>query len=124
MPLGGSARPTGYPSERLPELRPKSAVLLCPVAVAQVVELTAEETESLTGGYGKAISHVIIGLKTAKGVKQLKLDPSIYDALLKEKVRRLGRPSHGSTAPDSQGTNLPGFNCVLLALRSSCSPKW
>jgi RuvB-like protein 1 (pontin 52) len=38
------------------------------------------------GGYGKVISHVIIGLKTVKGVKQLKLDPSIHDALQKEKV--------------------------------------
>lgn len=37
-------------------------------------------------GYGKTISHVIIGLRTAKGSKQLKLDPSIYEALQKEKV--------------------------------------
>jgi len=37
-------------------------------------------------GYGKSISHVIIGLKTVKGTKQLKLDPTIYDALIKEKV--------------------------------------
>lgn len=40
----------------------------------------------MTGGYGKSISHVIIGLKTVKGTKQLKLDPTIYDALIKEKV--------------------------------------
>ena len=52
----------------------------------QVTELTPEETESVTGGYGKSISHVIIGLKTVKGTKQLKLDPTIYDALIKEKV--------------------------------------
>ncbi|KAL8129978.1 hypothetical protein V2J09_019133 [Rumex salicifolius] len=52
----------------------------------EVTELTPEETESVTGGYGKAISHVIIGLKTVKGTKQLKLDPTIYDALIKEKV--------------------------------------
>ncbi len=32
------------------------------------------------------ISHVIIGLRTAKGTKQLKLDPTIYDTLQKEKV--------------------------------------
>lgn len=37
-------------------------------------------------GYGKTVSHVIIGLRTAKGSKQLKLDPSIYEALQKEKV--------------------------------------
>lgn len=44
----------------------------------------------MTGGYGKSISHVIIGLKTVRGTKQLKLDPTIYDALVKEKVRPLG----------------------------------
>lgn len=53
---------------------------------SQVTELSPEETESVTGGYGKSISHVIIGLKTIKGTKQLKLDPTIYDALIKEKV--------------------------------------
>lgn len=37
-------------------------------------------------GYGKTVSHVIIGLRTTKGSKQLKLDPSIYEALQKEKV--------------------------------------
>ena len=52
----------------------------------QVTELSPEETESVTGGYGKSISHVIIGLKTVKGTKQLKVDPTIYDALIKEKV--------------------------------------
>ena len=52
----------------------------------QVTELSPEETESTTGGYGKSISHVVIGLKTVKGTKQLKLDPTIYDALIKEKV--------------------------------------
>ena len=29
---------------------------------------------------------MIIGLKTTKGTKQLKLDPSIYDAIQKEKI--------------------------------------
>ncbi len=38
------------------------------------------------GGYGKVISHVVIGLRTVKGTKQLKLDPTIYDSLQKEKV--------------------------------------
>ena len=37
-------------------------------------------------GYGKTVSHVVIGLKTAKGTKQLKLDPTIYESLQKEKV--------------------------------------
>ena len=53
----------------------------------EVTELTPEETENQMGGYGKVISHVIIGLKTVKGVKQLKLDPTIYDSLQKERVQ-------------------------------------
>ncbi|CAH2075141.1 unnamed protein product, partial [Iphiclides podalirius] len=52
----------------------------------EVTELTPVETENPAGGYGKTVSHVIIGLKTAKGTKQLKLDPTIYEALQKEKV--------------------------------------
>lgn len=52
----------------------------------EVTELTPEETENQAGGYGKVITHVIIGLKTVKGTKQLKLDPTIYDSLQKEKV--------------------------------------
>ena len=53
----------------------------------EVTELTPEETESTGGGYGKVISHVVIGLKTVKGTKQLKLDPTIYDAMRKESVQ-------------------------------------
>jgi RuvB-like protein 1 (pontin 52) len=30
---------------------------------------------------------VVIGLKTVKGTKQLKLDPSIYESLQKERVQ-------------------------------------
>jgi RuvB-like protein 1 (pontin 52) len=52
----------------------------------EVTELTPEETENPLGGYGRTISHVIIGLKTTKGSKQLRLDPSIFDALQKENV--------------------------------------
>lgn len=52
----------------------------------EVTELTPEETENPLGGYGRTISHVVIGLKTTKGSKQLRLDPSIFDALQKEKV--------------------------------------
>lgn len=33
------------------------------------------------------MSHVVIGLKTVKGTKQLKLDPTIYDAMRKENVQ-------------------------------------
>lgn len=52
----------------------------------EVIELTPEETENPLGGYGKTVSHVVIGLKTTKGTKQLRLDPSIYESLQKEKV--------------------------------------
>ncbi|KAI9908409.1 hypothetical protein PsorP6_004200 [Peronosclerospora sorghi] len=52
----------------------------------EVTEMTPEETENPLGGYGKMISHVIVGLKTTKGSKQLRLDPSIYESLQKEKV--------------------------------------
>ncbi|KAJ1813621.1 RuvB ATP-dependent DNA helicase pontin [Coemansia sp. RSA 2598] len=52
----------------------------------EVTEITPEEAENPLGGYSKAVSNVVIGLKTAKGTKQLRLDPSIYESLLKEKV--------------------------------------
>ena len=52
----------------------------------EVTEISPVETENPLGGYSKTVSHVIIGLKTTKGVKQLKLEPSIYESLLKEKV--------------------------------------
>lgn len=52
----------------------------------EVTELTPEETENPLSGYGKTISHVILGLKTVKGTKQLKLDPVIFESLQKERV--------------------------------------
>ena len=52
----------------------------------EVTELTPEEAENPLGGYGKTISHLIIGLKAAKGTKKLRLDPSIYEAIQKERV--------------------------------------
>ncbi|CAK9439838.1 uncharacterized protein LODBEIA_P39380 [Lodderomyces beijingensis] len=52
----------------------------------EVIELTPEEAENPLGGYGKTISHVIVGLKSAKGTKNLRLDPSIYESLQKERV--------------------------------------
>lgn len=52
----------------------------------EILELTPEEAENPLGGYGKTISSVIIGLKTAKGTKNLRLDPSIYESIQKEKV--------------------------------------
>lgn len=52
----------------------------------EVTEITPEETENPLGGYGKTVSHVVVGLQTTKGTTQLKLDPAIYEALQKEKV--------------------------------------
>jgi RuvB-like protein 1 (pontin 52) len=52
----------------------------------EVTELTVEETEDPLGGYGRSISHVIITLKSTKGSKTLKLDPSIHDGLSKEGI--------------------------------------
>uniref|UniRef100_A0A0N5AHT9 RuvB-like helicase n=1 Tax=Syphacia muris TaxID=451379 RepID=A0A0N5AHT9_9BILA len=54
----------------------------------EVTELTPVEADDAVGGYGKTIAHVLITLKTVKGTRQLKLDPNIYDALLKQKVER------------------------------------
>lgn len=52
----------------------------------EVIELTPEEAENPLGGYGKTISHVIVGLKSAKGTKTLRLDPVIYESIQKERV--------------------------------------
>ena len=52
----------------------------------EVTELKTEEKEDPHGGYGKVVSSVIVTLKTSKGTKQLKLDPSIYENMQKEKV--------------------------------------
>lgn len=50
----------------------------------EVTELSVEETDDPLGGYGRSISHIILGLKTTKGSKSLRLDPTIHDSLTKE----------------------------------------
>ncbi|XP_021716730.1 ruvB-like helicase 1 [Chenopodium quinoa] len=55
-------------------------------AASEVTKLSLEETESVTADHGESISHVTFGLRTRSGTKQLKLDPNIYFALIKEKV--------------------------------------
>ncbi|RFU29370.1 hypothetical protein B7463_g6973, partial [Scytalidium lignicola] len=52
----------------------------------EVTELTPEEAENPLGSYGKTISTLLIGLKSARGQKKLRLDPSIYEAIQKERV--------------------------------------
>lgn len=52
----------------------------------EVTEVTPEETPDPVG-YGKKVTAVLIGLKTTKGCKQLKMAPQIYESLQKEKVK-------------------------------------
>ena len=52
----------------------------------EVTELTPAEAENPLSGYGKTISHVIVSLKTVKGTNQLRLDPSIYESIQKERI--------------------------------------
>jgi len=52
----------------------------------EVTELTPEERPDPNGGYTKKVVSVMIGLKTAKGQKTLKLAPTIYENLQKEKA--------------------------------------
>lgn len=52
----------------------------------EVASLTPVESENAVAGYGKTITHILLSLRTAKGTKQLKLDPSIYESIQKEKV--------------------------------------
>lgn len=54
----------------------------------QVTEITPIEAPSNLSGYGKSISQVIIGLKTSKMHKQLKLAPEIHEQLQKNKVEK------------------------------------
>ncbi|VDP70079.1 unnamed protein product [Echinostoma caproni] len=69
-----------------------SKVPFCPMVGSEVYSSEIKKTEVLMEhfrraiGLGKTISHVIISLRTAKGVKQLKLDPCIYESLQKEHV--------------------------------------
>jgi len=52
----------------------------------EITEITPSESENPLSGYGKTVSHVVVSLKTAKGTQQLRLDPTIYEAILKEKI--------------------------------------
>lgn len=52
----------------------------------EVTELTPHEVDSPMSQHGRTLSHIIVGLKTAKGTKQLRLDPSIFEALQKSRV--------------------------------------
>lgn len=53
----------------------------------EVAELTPEESENPLGAYGRTISHLLVTLRSSRGTKKLRLDPSIYEAIQKERVR-------------------------------------
>eukprot|EP01096_Ripella_sp_DP13-Kostka_P016042 TRINITY_DN7695_c0_g1_i1.p1 TRINITY_DN7695_c0_g1~~TRINITY_DN7695_c0_g1_i1.p1 ORF type:complete len:491 (+),score=208.32 TRINITY_DN7695_c0_g1_i1:84-1475(+) len=53
----------------------------------EVTEIVPQEIDNPLGGYGKSISHVLVTLRTAKGSKQLRLDPSVYENIQKERIQ-------------------------------------
>lgn len=53
----------------------------------EVAELTPEESENPLGAYGRTVSHLLLTLRSSRGTKKLRLDPSIYEAVQKERVR-------------------------------------
>jgi RuvB-like protein 1 (pontin 52) len=53
----------------------------------EVTDITPEEIDDPHEGYGKTIASVTLGLKTTKGNRQIKLDPTVYENLQKEKVQ-------------------------------------
>ena len=53
----------------------------------EVTEISPEEVDDPHEGYGKTISSVTLGLKTTKGNRQIKLDPTVFENLQKEKVQ-------------------------------------
>ena len=52
----------------------------------QVMQYDVVEQEDPLSGYTKTISNVLLTLKSQKGSKQMKLDPSIYEQLQRERV--------------------------------------
>jgi len=52
----------------------------------EITELTPEERPDPHGGAAKVVTAVMIGLKTSKGTKTLKLAPQIYESLQREKA--------------------------------------
>ncbi len=63
----------------------------------------------------QVISHVVIGLRTVKGTKQLKLDPTIYDALQKERV-------HPGDVIYIEANSGAGCYCLCVVARLASPP--
>ena len=53
----------------------------------EVVDMAPHEIDNPLGGYGKTIAHVTLTLRATAGTRSLKLDPSVYEALQKERVQ-------------------------------------
>lgn len=53
----------------------------------EVTELSPHEVDSPLSQAGRAVSHVVLGLKSLKGTKTLRLDPAAYDGLLRAGVK-------------------------------------
>jgi len=53
----------------------------------EITELIPAETTETLLGYTQTISHITICLKTVKGTKQLRLDPTIYEDMRREKIQ-------------------------------------
>lgn len=86
----------------------------------QVTELTPHEVPNPLGSYGRALSHLTVGLRTAKGTQRIKLDAAIYETLQKEgvsvgdviyietasgSVKRVGRSDDFSAEYDLEADN-------------------
>jgi RuvB-like protein 1 len=52
----------------------------------EVTEMSPAEGAANGVDQSKVIKHIVISMRTSKGTKTLKLDPSIQDGLLREKV--------------------------------------
>lgn len=92
----------------------------------EVTELTPSEAENPLSGYGKTISHVVVGLKTVKGTKQLRLDPSVYEAIQKERVvvgdviyieANTGAVKVGYTCLEMLTVACGSFRCLCVRVR-------
>ncbi|KAL0224072.1 hypothetical protein P9112_003462 [Eukaryota sp. TZLM1-RC] len=52
----------------------------------ELTEFTPNETENPLTGYGKTVDSVVITLKTSKGTKTLRLDPTIFESMQKQSI--------------------------------------
>ncbi|KAK4538614.1 hypothetical protein CDCA_CDCA19G4639 [Cyanidium caldarium] len=54
----------------------------------EVTELAAEESAlpDAASGYARSIARIVVTLRTTKGTKTLRLDPSIHEAIMRERV--------------------------------------